>query len=84
MKSRRTPDGSYAGVYLIRCNQESKSDDEIDIEVFTRLAELDSKLGTPASEQLFHILNQTTQLDVIKVKRYLLSLNFSNYPRVST
>ena len=66
MKSRR-PGGSYAGIYLLRCNQESKSDDEIDIEVFTRLAELDSKLGTSASEQLLQILSQTTREEIIKV-----------------
>ena len=62
----------YAEVYLAHCkikarNTESKSDDEIDIEVFTRLAELDSKLGTTASKQLFQILTKTTRLDIIKV-----------------
>ena len=62
-------DVSCAGLYLYRCNEEEKSDDEIDIEVYTRLAELDSKLGTTAaaSEQLSYILCQTTRLDIIKV-----------------
>ena len=57
----------YADIYLWRFNQESKSDDKIDFEIFAQLAELDSRLGTKASKQLFHILNQTTRLDIIKV-----------------
>ena len=57
----------YASVYLWRCNQESKSHDKIHIDVFTRLAELDSKLGTTAAAQLLHILFHTTQFDIIKV-----------------
>ena len=83
MKSRRRPDGSYAGLYLLRCNQESKSDDEIGVQVFTRLAELDSKLGTTASEQLGQILFQTTRLDIIKVS-CLCFYRLSNYSSVST
>ena len=67
MESKKTDAGSYAYYYLDRCNQESKSNDERDIQVYTQLAELDSKLGTTASEQLFHILNQTTRSDIIKV-----------------
>ena len=67
MNLKSTNGSPYAGLYLYRCYQESKSNDEIDIQLFTRLAELDSKLGTTASEQLFHILDKTTRLDIIKV-----------------
>ena len=56
----------YANIYLWRCNEENRMN-EIDIDNYKKLVELDSKLGTTASEQLFHILNQTTQLDIIKV-----------------
>ena len=65
----------YANVYLWRCNEESKSHDEIDIDVFTRLAELDSKLGTTAPAQLFQILFHTTQIDIIKVCVHYRCLN---------
>ena len=57
----------FAGSYLWRCYEESKTRDKIDVDIYTLLAELDFKLGTTASEQLFHILNTTTQLDIIKV-----------------
>ena len=61
--------GSYgfAGEYLNRFNTKAKSDDEIDIQVYNKLAQLDSKLGTTASEQLFECLEHTTQSDIIKV-----------------
>ena len=57
----------YANVYLWRCNQESKSNDEIDIDVYKMLVELDTKLGVSVSEQLFGCLHKTTRWDIIKV-----------------
>ena len=57
----------FAGIYLWRCHREAKTSDEVDVDIYTLLAELDFKLGTTASEQLFNILNATTQLDIIKV-----------------
>ena len=57
----------FAEVYLERCDKESKSDDEIDKEIYTKLVELDTKLGTTASEQLLQILSHTTRLDIIMV-----------------
>ena len=57
----------YASVYLDRFQQESKSNDEIDIDVFKELVELDTKLGTTASSQLLRILFHKTRLDIIKV-----------------
>ena len=61
----------FANVYLWRCNKESKSNDEIDKEVYAKLVELDSRLGTTASEQLFKCLLKTTRSDIIKVERFL-------------
>ena len=58
----------FAQLYLRRCNKESMKDDGIDIQVYTKLVELDSKLGTTASEQLARCLQFTTRSDVIKVK----------------
>ena len=60
----------YAEQYLDRCKTESKADvidSIIDIRVFSKLAELDSKLGTLAVEQLFWCLIYTTRWDIIKV-----------------
>ena len=57
----------FTELYLDRCNAESMSDDEIDIGVHTKLVELDSKLGTTASEQLHLSLYYTTRSDIIEV-----------------
>ena len=58
----------FAHFYVSRCNQESKSNNEIVKEVYTKLVELDTRLGTPPSEQLFHcILYTDMNLDIIKV-----------------
>ena len=48
-------------------NRSLKSDDEIDAEIYSKLIELDARLGTTASEQLFVILCNTTRSDIIKV-----------------
>ena len=58
----------FAEVYLDRCNKESESNEIIDIKVYKKLVELDTKLGTTASEQLFKCLYRTTRLDIIEVK----------------
>ena len=56
----------FASQYLQKC-VESKSDDQINIEVYTKLVKLDSKLGTSASEQLTCCLHFTTRSDIIEV-----------------
>ena len=62
----------FACEYLKRCNRESKSNDEINKEVYTKLVELDTRLGTKASKQLYECLNNTTRLDIIKVGIFFL------------
>ena len=58
----------FAHAYFDRLiRQESKSDDEIDIKVYARLMELDSRLDTTAAEQLFYCIQKTQRLDLIKV-----------------
>jgi len=59
----------FAHAYLDRCKKESKTDDEIDIQVYTKLVELDSRLDTTAAEQLFSCVKLTQRLDLIKVSR---------------
>ena len=61
----------FTSVYLWHCNKESKSDDELDIEVnafiLLKLVELDLRLGTTAAEQLLYFVLYTQRLDLIKV-----------------
>ena len=58
-------------MYLRRCNKESKSNDEIDKELYAELVKLDTRLGTRASEQLYKCLVRTTRSDIIKVRSLL-------------
>ena len=58
----------FAVIYLNRCYGESKTDEEINIHVYTNLLELDARLGTTASEQLFYCVKYTQRLDLIKVQ----------------
>jgi len=62
----------FAEVYLEHCEEESKSNDGIDKDVYSKLVELDTRLGTTASEQLFESLTKTTRSDIIKVEHLLL------------
>ena len=57
----------YAHIYLSRCKKESKSDDEIDIQVYSQLVKLDSRLCTKTTEQLFECVYYTQRLDLVKV-----------------
>ena len=64
---RRNGFVGFAQEYLGRCEMKSNSEDEIDVKVYDKLVELDTKLGTTAAEQLFDCLVYTLRLDVIKV-----------------
>ena len=57
----------FAEVYLWRCNEESKTKNIPDIQVYRKLVKLDTRLGTTSSEQLFECLLHTTRSDIIKV-----------------
>ena len=57
----------FAEIYLQQCTKKSEADNEIDIQVYTKLVELDSKIGTTASEQLYVCLQCTTRSDIIEV-----------------
>ena len=59
-----------------RCNKESESNEIIDIKVYKKLVELDTKLGTTASEQLFKCLYRTTRLDIIEVRIHYLNESY--------
>ena len=57
----------FAEFFLQRFSQESQSDDEIDVEIYAKLIELDTRLGTTATEQLIGCIAGTTRCDIIKV-----------------
>ena len=57
----------FAEFYLTRCNKRSHPNDVIDKEVYSKLVELDTRLGTTSSEQLFKCVFNTLNLDIIKV-----------------
>ena len=72
--------GGFAHRYLRRrITQESKSDDQIDIQIYTKLVQLDSRLGTTASEQLATCLEFTTRSDIIKVKIIVVNYIFKSF-----
>ena len=77
----------FAEVYLCRstcrCNKESNSDDGIDKKVYSMLVDLDTRLGTKASEQLYKCLYRTTRTDIIKVQSFV-RMGDLNYFRLST
>ena len=58
----------YAGRYLNRWDEEAKPAGEIDMQIFKQLSELDTKLGTAASERLYSYLLYTRRWDIIKVR----------------
>ena len=62
----------FADFYCWRCNKESTSDNEAVKEIYTQLLELDTRLGTPASEQLFKCVFYTLDLDILKVLFHLI------------
>ena len=57
----------FAHAYLDRCFAKARPDDEIDVEVYAKLVQLDSKLGTTASKQLDRCIFYTTRSDIIQV-----------------
>ena len=65
----------FAHRYLQQCRN-SKSDDVIDIQVYTGLVQLDSNFGTTASEMLYCCLHLTTRSDIIKVLTFSLIKRF--------
>ena len=57
----------FANVYLKRCNEEFKADDEISITLYKKLFDLDEKLGTTQTTQLKKILQYSLNLELLKV-----------------
>ena len=60
----------FADLYL----RKSEPIERFDIKIYTKLIQLDSKLGTTASEQLYTCLRHTTRWDIIKVIIFALNI----------
>ena len=57
----------YAAYYIRECGNNSKTIIEADATVYKRLVDIDTKLGTELSLQLWCCLSWTTRWDIIKV-----------------
>ena len=57
----------YAEYYLQKCWDESKLKNKADVEIYKQLLEIDSKLGTTQTEQLFKCVFHSLRIDLIKV-----------------
>ena len=57
----------YAHYYLQECFDESELINNAEIKIYKNLLEIDSKLGTTKSEQLFACLFISVRMDLIKV-----------------
>ena len=57
----------YAHYYLKGCWDKSELKNKADLAVYKQLLEIDSKLGTTQSEQLFGCVFHSLRMDLIKV-----------------
>ena len=57
----------YAEYYLEKCYDESELINKANIDIYNQLLEIDSKLGTTQTEQLFECLRLSVRMDLIKV-----------------
>ena len=57
----------YASYYIHNCWDESELKNKADVTIYKQLLEIDSKLGTTQSEQLFLCVFNSLRMDLIKV-----------------
>ena len=57
----------YANYYLQGCWDESELTNKAEVAVYKQLLEIDSKLGTTQTEQLFECVFNTVRMDLIMV-----------------
>ena len=73
---KETSDYGYAGYYLRNCWNDSKLINEADVEVFKRLVDIDTNLGTELYLQLWTCLCRTSRWDIIKVLKFFQIKDF--------
>ena len=66
------------GHFYYQRYKESKPENEIDEEVYSKFVQLDTRLGTSSSEQLFLSVFLTLDLEIIKV-----CFQFKNYSNMN-
>ena len=83
---KTTKDVGYADYYLVRSWNDSKKINEADATVYQKLVDIDTRIGTKLSEQLFCCLCWTTRWDIIKVFLHFLKLitDIHNYQMLNT
>ena len=57
----------YAHFYLFKCWNQSELKNKADVTIYTQLLEIDAKLGTTQSEQLFKCVFHSLRIDLIQV-----------------
>ena len=57
----------YANYYLEECRDKSELKNKADVTIYKQLLEIDSKLGTTQTEQLFECVFYSLRMDLIKV-----------------
>ena len=57
----------YADYYLKKCWNKSELKNKADVTIYKQLLEIDAKLGTTQSEQLFKCVFHSFRMDLIKV-----------------
>ena len=57
----------YANYYLQQCWNKSESKNKADVTIYKQLLEIDSKLGTTQSEQLFECVFNSVRMNLIQV-----------------
>ena len=57
----------YANYYIRHCWDDSELKNKADVEIYKQLLEIDAKLGTTQSEQLFECIFHSLRMDLIKV-----------------
>ena len=57
----------YANYYLHACWNASELKNKADVKIYKQLIEIDSKLGTTQSEQLFKCVFNSLRMDLIQV-----------------
>ena len=57
----------YANYYLQKCWDKSELKNKADVSIYKQLLEIDAKLGTTQSEQLFWCVFYSLRMDLIQV-----------------
>ena len=57
----------YASYYVGHCYDDSELINKAEIEIYKKLLEIDAKLGTTSTEQLFKCVFHSVRMDLIKV-----------------